>query len=233
MANSYYTPSGQPTSASRGRSINVREEFALVEDGFDAVETAVNLKAPKASPTFTGTVVLPADTTIGNVSPTELTYLDGVTSAIQTQLNAKAPTASPTFTGTITNNGGQIRFPAVQAASANANTLDDYEEGSFSVTAENAGNPIALTTDTGFYVKVGKVVHVWINAAWSSTSGGGQVQVNNLPFASQATGITVLAGIPATTGAYIGPSASVVFTDLNATGGAQALYLAGSYLAVN
>jgi len=40
--------------------------------------------------------------TIGNVSNTELQYLDGVTSAIQTQLNAKAPSASPTFSGTIT-----------------------------------------------------------------------------------------------------------------------------------
>jgi hypothetical protein len=35
------------------------------------------------------------------ISPTELSYLDGVSSAIQTQLNAKAPSAGPTFTGTV------------------------------------------------------------------------------------------------------------------------------------
>jgi hypothetical protein len=35
------------------------------------------------------------------LSPTELSYLDGVSSAIQTQLNAKAPSAGPTFTGTV------------------------------------------------------------------------------------------------------------------------------------
>jgi hypothetical protein len=40
--------------------------------------------------------------TVGNVSNTELGYLDGVTSAIQTQLNAKANLAGPTFTGTVT-----------------------------------------------------------------------------------------------------------------------------------
>jgi hypothetical protein len=40
--------------------------------------------------------------TVGNVSNTELGYLDGVTSSIQTQLNAKAPSAGPTFTGTVT-----------------------------------------------------------------------------------------------------------------------------------
>jgi hypothetical protein len=51
-------------------------------------KTLQNLKAPLASPTFTGTVVLPATTSIGNVSNTEIGYLDGVTSAIQTQLGA-------------------------------------------------------------------------------------------------------------------------------------------------
>jgi hypothetical protein len=45
--------------------------------------------APLASPTFTGTVVLPSDTSIGTVSSTELGYLDGVASSVQNQLNAK------------------------------------------------------------------------------------------------------------------------------------------------
>ena len=50
-------------------------------------KTAANLGiAELASPTFTGTVVLPATTSIGTVSNTEIGYLDGVTSAIQTQL---------------------------------------------------------------------------------------------------------------------------------------------------
>jgi hypothetical protein len=50
------------------------------------------LKANLASPTFTGTVVLPSTTSIGSVSSTELGYLDGVTSAIQTQLDGKQAT---------------------------------------------------------------------------------------------------------------------------------------------
>jgi hypothetical protein len=57
--------------------------------------------APSASPTFTGTVVLPSTTSIGTVTSTEIGYVDGVTSAIQTQLDAKAPLAGPTFTGTV------------------------------------------------------------------------------------------------------------------------------------
>ena len=47
-------------------------------------------KAPLASPTFTGTVVLPSATSIGNVSATEIDYLDGVASNVQNQLNNKA-----------------------------------------------------------------------------------------------------------------------------------------------
>jgi hypothetical protein len=39
--------------------------------------------------------------TIGDVSNTELQYVNGVTSSIQTQLNDKASLASPTFTGTV------------------------------------------------------------------------------------------------------------------------------------
>ena len=43
--------------------------------------------APINAPTFTGTVVLPSTTSIGNVSSTEISYLDGVTSSIQTQFS--------------------------------------------------------------------------------------------------------------------------------------------------
>ncbi len=66
-----------------------------------ASATASSTYAPLSGPTFTGTVVLPSTTSIGDVSSTELGYVNGVTSAIQTQLDAKAPTADPTFTGTV------------------------------------------------------------------------------------------------------------------------------------
>jgi len=45
--------------------------------------------APINAPTFTGTVVLPSTTSIGDASSTEISYLNGVTSSIQTQLNSK------------------------------------------------------------------------------------------------------------------------------------------------
>ena len=84
--------------------------------------------APLASPTFTGTVTLPSTTSIGNVSSTEIGYLDGVTSSIQTQLNA-AVTASGTATltnktieaGTFTNGYTE---ETVTANTSTAYTID-------------------------------------------------------------------------------------------------------------
>jgi hypothetical protein len=70
------------------------------------LQSALNAKAPLASPTFTGTVVLPSATSIGTITNTELSYVDGVTSAIQTQFSGKEPilTSSSTSTasGTVT-----------------------------------------------------------------------------------------------------------------------------------
>lgn len=70
-------------------------------DGKLASATASTTYAPLSGPSFTGTVTLPNTTSIGDVSSTEIGYVNGVTSAIQTQLDAKAPTANPTFTGTV------------------------------------------------------------------------------------------------------------------------------------
>jgi len=51
------------------------------------LQSALNAKAPTVSPTFTTSATLPAATSIGNVSSTEISYLDGASSNIQAQLN--------------------------------------------------------------------------------------------------------------------------------------------------
>jgi hypothetical protein len=76
-------------------------ELNYVDGVTSAIQSQIDAKAPLANATLTGTVVLPATTSIGNVSATELGYVDGVTSAIQTQLNAKADLSGDTFTGDV------------------------------------------------------------------------------------------------------------------------------------
>ena len=63
-----------------------------------------------ASPTFTGTVVLPSTTSIGTVTATEIGYVDGVTSAIQTQLDSKltATTATTSSRNVVINGDFKI-----------------------------------------------------------------------------------------------------------------------------
>ena len=67
-----------------------------------ATQTALNLKAPIASPTFTGTVsgITATMVGLGNVDNTSDANKP-VSTATQTALNLKANLANPTFTGTV------------------------------------------------------------------------------------------------------------------------------------
>lgn len=79
---------------------------------------------------------------------------------------------------------GQIRFPASQNASSNANTLDDYEEGTFVPVLTIGGTADSTyTTQLGRYVKVGKVVHYSIVIAITNNGAGtGNATITGLPF---------------------------------------------------
>jgi hypothetical protein len=80
--------------------------------------------------------------------------------------------------GSTAANGIGITFPATQSASSNANTLDDYEEGTWNLTI--AG--VAPASYTAYYVKVGRTVT--INVDVTSASTGATI---SLPF-TVATG---------------------------------------------
>lgn len=81
---------------------------------------------------------------------------------------------------------GQLVFPSTQNASANANTLDDYEEGTWTPTLTASSGAIAAYTDqTARYVKIGQ--WVWVNFNVTINGVGtlsGSVSVAGLPFAN-------------------------------------------------
>jgi hypothetical protein len=96
------------------------------------LQQAVDSKAPIASPTFTGTVVLPSTTSIGNVSATELSYMDGLTSGVQGQLDAKAASIIGTRTpgdpiGKVLNEGHTVTISS--AGTGASSTLSVTEQG--------------------------------------------------------------------------------------------------------
>jgi hypothetical protein len=67
-------------------------EIGYLNGVTSAIQTQLNDKAPKANPTFTGTVSLPSGTSIGDLSSTEIGYLEGVSAGIQGQIDGKAGT---------------------------------------------------------------------------------------------------------------------------------------------
>jgi len=99
---------------------HIAAEAAIATSKISGLDTALGLRAPLASPTFTGTVVLPSTTSIGNVSSTELGYVDGVTSPIQTQL-AAGTTALANHEADTTNIHG-ISDTSLLATTANVAT---------------------------------------------------------------------------------------------------------------
>jgi hypothetical protein len=91
---------------------------------------------------------------------------------------------------TPSTSGAGITFPASQSASSDANTLDDYEEGTWtpSLGATSSNPTVAYTTRAGRYVKIGRTVYANFAILASSVSGGsGQCQILGLPFTSVNT----------------------------------------------
>jgi hypothetical protein len=90
---------------------------------------------------------------------------------------------------TPSTSGAGITFPATQSASSNANTLDDYEEGTWTpvFTAVTAPTGVAYGTQVARYTKIGKSVTVWGVVALNSkgTGGSGEVRITGLPFISE------------------------------------------------
>ena len=78
-------------------------------------------------------------------------------------------------------NGTGIAFPATQSASSDANTLDDYEEGTWTPTFSVGGTTF---TSRGWYIKVGVVCHIGFNnlEGVSAISDGATAIVTGLPF---------------------------------------------------
>lgn len=154
------------------------------------------------------------------------------------------------FDGTTFAANGQYKFPATQNASTDANTLDDYEEGTWTPAITFGGGSTGLThsAQEGTYTKIGRQVFVrgslTLSARGSST---GQARVTGLPFscASGKTGTIIIdyySGLALATGIvaevpggsssasfYIpGASSSAGATDANFTN-TSALWFSGFY----
>jgi hypothetical protein len=90
--------------------------------------------------------------------------------------------------------GAGITFPATQSASTDANTLDDYEEGTWTPVLQFDANTQSIAINKATYVKIGKAVNINMQITWSAKSGSGRVYITGLPFAKETGGTVAVMG---------------------------------------
>jgi hypothetical protein len=95
---------------------------------------------------------------------------------------------------------GHVQFPAIQVPSANANALDDYEEGIWAptLTFATAGDQsIAYSYQNGYYTKIGDTVTAHIDlltTTFTHTTASGILKIS-LPIAINASNVPVGSGV--------------------------------------
>jgi len=125
-----------------------------------------------------------------------------ITSVANTQITGNIAssqiTSNPTLYGNVsvtgvigvggatpTSNGSGITFPATQSASSNANTLDDYEEGTWTPTiTSGSGSITAYVVDNAAYVKIGYTVYISMQITITTVGTASGPMNYTLPFTS-------------------------------------------------
>lgn len=148
------------------QNIDLQQELTSVASGdelliFDVSETG-SVKTKKATVNNIGTTIAAAGLA-GSFSTLTATGLVDISGA----------------------SAGQIKFPATQNASSNANTLDDYEEGTWTpgIAFGAAATGVTYGIQAGAYVKIG--ASVFITGYMTLTSKGsstGNAEISGLPF---------------------------------------------------
>jgi hypothetical protein len=179
------------------------------------------------SPTGTGHVT---------IKPTAVGDMDNMIIGATTPLaggftTVKAATTIGVGAATPSASGAGITFPATQSASTDANTLDDYEEGTWTPNQGSGLTVVGAFSSDGTYTKIGRLVTVTGNVSGATTVaiGGTQIISTNLPFANQGL---LCVGSISDTGAKVGhtftnPTTSLLYgTTMTAS---AALYFTLTY----
>jgi hypothetical protein len=155
------------------------------------ISQPVLLSPTITTPSITTPSITGNTTTAGFILPSANTTYD---------LGSPSLRWSNIYGSTLNLSGGQIAFPATQNSSADPNTLDDYEEGTWTPTLTFSGGTTGITYDSvrvGTYVKFGRLV--WLNCRVALTNKGsstGTARVTGLPYTASGgtTGNEIIVG---------------------------------------
>ena len=152
-----------------------------------------------ANTKISGNIISSQITSVANTQISGNIISSQITSVANTQISGNIAssqiTSNPTLYGNVSvtgvigvggatpsTSGAGITFPATQSASTNANTLDDYEEGTWTPVATAASGTATFSTN-GVYTKIGNVVILYASITITSAgSGGGLINFTGVPF---------------------------------------------------
>lgn len=154
---------------------------ALGEIQFNGEDSAGN---KELYGTVSAGIVDPASGSEGSFLALKIKKAGVLSNAFLVGLNAAAG-SSPNALGLP---GGQLSFPATQNPSADANTFDDYEEGSGTPGVAFGGASVGMTFLSRYYVYVKTAKFVYTKSRIIMTAKGsstGTAWINGLPFTAQ------------------------------------------------
>jgi hypothetical protein len=188
-----------------GLKANSDGSAAIQVGGVDAITlTSAGAATFLTSPTTVqaGTAAAPSitfsgDTNTGIYSPgaDQVAIATGGTERVRVNSSGNTQTVGTISVGNATpsTSGAGITFPATQSASSDANTLDDYEEGSWTPTWTRSSTNPTFTVQSGNtggrYTKIGNLVTVSFEFRTNAISNGGSGnwQISGLPFAANSS----------------------------------------------
>jgi hypothetical protein len=130
--------------------------------------------------TASGSLSIGLGATVGTNAGTERVKLP-IAGGLQVVNSVSVGNAVPT------TSGAGITFPATQSASSDANTLDDYEEGTWTPSFTLDSGAASVTSASGSYVKIGRQVSVTVYIAFSVPSAANMNDITGLPFVAENT----------------------------------------------
>lgn len=182
-------PSPTGTGASGTWGISITGNAATATDAANHIaDTGAAHAASAIANTPAGSIAATDVQTAINELDTEKAALAGSASQAFSASTLSAATTIGVGAATPAASGAGITFPATQSASSNANTLDDYEEGTWTPTMTGA-TVVGTPTYAGYYTKIGRFVR-FILYITSTTSFASPDRVScyfNLPFAPVAS----------------------------------------------
>ena len=168
-----------------------------------AVNGDVTNKLPLAGGTMTGDLVVSADVDItGSLNGTS-GALDIKNEANNQNVFIKTTSSGSEVTALKIHSGGTLELPSgglrVGGAAA-ANTLEDYEEGTWTPAMRGSAGSVGSAANNGgmgSYVKVGNLVHVTFSQYMTNLgSWSGNLEVGGLPFTCSHVSVGSIANFP-------------------------------------